>query len=105
MSVRKTALVALLSSAASVARAQVGYTPERSPYLDLQYSQEITPTLGYYWGRNDPAGVAPLSAPLFGLHYEWRAGGPAHLIGDLVRIGSSRNVLDPSKPLATRNLG
>ena len=102
MSVRTSALIALLSLAASTARAQVGYPPARSPYLDLLYSQEITAVFGYYVGRDDPAGVAPKSAPLVGLHYEWRAGGPAHLTGELVRIASSRTVLDPSKPAAYR---
>jgi hypothetical protein len=105
VSVRTSALIALLSLAASTAHAQVGYPPARSPYLDLLYSQEITAVFGYYVGRDDPAGVAPKSAPLVGLHYEWRAGGPAHLTGELVRIASSRTVLDPSKPAATRDLG
>lgn len=105
MSVRKSALIALLVIAASSARAQVGYPPSRSPYLDLTYSQELTAIFGYYVGRDDPAGVAPGNGPLTGVHYEWRAGGPAHLTGEVVRIGSSRTVLDPSKPAATRSLG
>jgi hypothetical protein len=105
VSVRKLALIALLLIAASSARAQVGYPPSRSPYLDLTYSQELTAIFGYYVGRDDPAGVAPGNGPLTGVHYEWRAGGPAHLTGEVVRIGSSRTVLDPSKPAATRSLG
>lgn len=106
MSFRKSAPFALLFIAAATARAQVvGYPPAKSPYLDLTYSQEITPIVGYYWGRSDPAGVAPRSAPLFGLHYEWRAGGPAHLIGEIARVSSSRLVLDPNKPAASRFLG
>jgi hypothetical protein len=105
VSVRTSALIALLSIIASTAGAQVGYPPTRSPYLDLTYSQEITAIAGYYFGRADPAGVAPKSAALAGVHYEWRAGGPAHLTGELVRIMSSRTVLDPSKPAGTRNLG
>jgi hypothetical protein len=105
VSVRKSALIALLVGVAWTARAQVGYPPAKSPYLDLTYSQELTAIFGYYYGRSDPAGIAPKSAPLVGLHYEWRAGGPAHLIGEIARIGSSRTVLDPSKPAATRNLG
>jgi hypothetical protein len=106
VSFRKSAPLALLFIAAATARAQVvGHTPASSPYLDLTYSQEITPIVGYYWGRGDPAGVAPQSAPLFGLRYEWRAGGPAHLTGEITRIGSQRLVVDPNKPLATRFLG
>ena len=104
MSVRYSALIALVALA-STARAQVGYPPAKSPYVDLEYSQEFTPLFGYYYGREDPAGVVPGNGPLVGLHYQWRAGGPAHLTGEIARIGSSRTVLDPSKPAATRNLG
>jgi len=105
VSVRYSALIALLI-VAPTARAQlVGHTPAHSPYLDLEYSQAITPVFGYYWGRIDPAGVAPGNGALVGLHYEWRAGGPAHLTGELVHISSSRTVLDPSKPASTRDLG
>ena len=104
MSVRYSALIALVV-VASTARAQVGYPPARSPYLDLEYSQELTPIVGYYIGRDDPAGVVPGNGALVGLHYEWRAGGPAHLTGEVARIASSRTVLDPAKPASTRNLG
>jgi hypothetical protein len=104
VSVRYSALLALFL-AASTAGAQVGYPPSRSPYLDLTYSQEITAIFGYYVGRPDPAGVIPGSGSLVGAHYEWRAGGPAHLTGEVVRIASSRTILDPAKPPATRNLG
>jgi len=101
---RLSALVALVC-AATTARAQVGYPPAQSPYLDLTYSQEITAIVGYYFSRADPAGVAPKSAALGGVHYEWRAGGPAHITAEIARIASSRTVLDPAKPLATRDLG
>jgi hypothetical protein len=105
VSFRSLALIAL-AAAASSARAQVvGYQPARSPYLDLEYSQEITPILGYYWGRVDPAGVTPGNGALVGLRYEWRAGGPAHLTGEVAHISSSRLVLDPAKPASTRDLG
>jgi hypothetical protein len=104
VSVRYSALIALVV-VASTARAQVGYPPARSPFLDLVYSQELTPIVGYYVGRDDPAGVAPGNGAVLGVHYEWRAGGPAHLTGEVVRISSSRTVLDPAKPASTRNLG
>ena len=102
---RIAATAACLTMAASSAAAQVGYPPARSPYVDLLYSQEITAVFGYYVGRDDPAGVAPGNGPVIGAHYEWRAGGPAHLTAEVVRIGSSRTVFDPTKPVSTRNLG
>ena len=99
------AAVAALVLVAGAAGAQVGYPPSRSPYVDLPFTQEITPIFGYYVGRDDPAGVVPGNGSVVGLHYEWRAGGPAHLIGEVTRIGSSRTLLDPNKPAATRSLG
>ncbi|PYP67003.1 MAG: hypothetical protein DMD26_06005 [Gemmatimonadetes bacterium] len=82
MKFRVSALIALLTIG-STASAQVGYPPARSPYLDLTYSQELTAIFGYYVGREDPAGVAPGNGSLAGVHYEWRAGGPAHLTGEI----------------------
>jgi hypothetical protein len=105
VSFRYSLLIALVQAAASAGAQVVGYPPGHSPYLDLEYSQELTPILGYYWGRVDPAAVAPGNGGLVGLHYEWRAGGPAHLYGEVAHIGSSRTVLDPAKPTSTRDLG
>lgn len=104
MRARFAALAALLVCA-TTAGAQVGYPPALSPYLDLPYRQEITAIFGYYVGRDVPGDVAPGSGSVVGAHYEWRAGGPAHLIGEITHISASRTVLDPAKPPATRNLG
>ena len=102
---RFAAAAAMSVVAAVVAGAQVGYSPARSPYLDLYYTQEITPIVGYYFGRGDAAGVAPGSGAITGVHYEWRVGGPAHLLGEIAYIGSSRMVKNPANPPATRNVG
>jgi hypothetical protein len=40
-----------------------------------------------------------------GLRYEINLAGPLALSADFTRTFSERNVLDPAKPLATRNLG
>jgi hypothetical protein len=87
------------------ARAQVGHPPSRSPYVDLEYSQSLSLFGGYYAARADPAGVAPGSGPQIGLHYQWRATGPANLTAEISRIGSSRVVLNPANPPATRVVG
>ena len=105
MKVGVVALATALALAASAAGAQVGYPPARSPYLDLTYTQELTGIAGYYFGRDDPAGVAPGSGAIVGAHYEWRVGGPAHLIGELARISSRRMLRDPARPPSTRDLG
>jgi hypothetical protein len=77
---------------------QVGYEPQKSPFRDLETTQEVTVFTGFYRARKDPAGVAPQSGPMAGLHYQWRAGGPANLTATLARVASERRVLDPEKP-------
>jgi hypothetical protein len=89
----------------SPASAQVGHTPATSPYLDLEHSQSLTLIGGQYHAHRDPADVGPQSGLLTGLHYEWRAGGPAHLTGEFARISSDRNLIDPAKPDPARQLG
>ena len=42
---------------------------------------------------------------LLGAHYEWRAAGPLHLIGELARVQSDSRVLNPFKNGAARDLG
>lgn len=77
--------------------AQVGYPPQQSPYRDLRETMEVTFYSGYYRAKKDPARVAPVSGPIMGAHYQWRASGPAHLTLDLARVESERRVLDPDK--------
>ena len=96
-------VVALL--AAVPASAQVGHDPASSPYLDLEHKQEITWLFGYMVARHDPAGVAPRSAAMTGVRYELNLVGPLGLSADVTRSFSSRLVLDPTKPLATRLVG
>lgn len=84
---------------------QVGYPPTSSPYRDLEHSQEWTFIAGQYHAHRDPADVGPQSGPLFGVHYEWRAGGPAHLVAEVARMSSDRRLIDPYKAGAARELG
>lgn len=95
----------ILMLVSAVSRAQVGYLPTQSPFLDLEHAQELTLIVGNYHGQRDPANVAPRGGLLVGVHYEWRAGGPAHLIGELSRSSSSRQVINPFIAGVNRNLG
>jgi hypothetical protein len=99
-------VVSLLLSAAAIAGAQqVGYPPSASPYLDLEQSQELTLIGGPYHGHRDAADVAPQGGTLLGAHYEWRAAGPLHLIGELIRVESQSRIIDPFKAGVARELG
>ena len=91
--------------AAVPAFAQVGHVPEKSPYLDLEYSSELTLEGGYLRTRHDPAGIAPQNRAIYGALYEITLVGPLAFSADVVTGSGSRNVIDPLKPAATRNLG
>ena len=87
------------------AAAQVGHEPAKSPYVDLEYNQEISALYGYTRARHDPAGVEPLSAPVGGLRYEITMVGPLAFSTDFVTSFAKRNVVDPALPKARRDLG
>ena len=99
MTTRLASLAAgLLVLASAAASAQiVGHSPTSSPFLDLEYAQEFTLIGGNYHAHRDPADVGPQPGALFGVHYEWRATGPLNLIGEITRMSSNRNQLDPLK--------
>lgn len=103
----KSLLAALLALPlfAATASAQVGYTPEKSPFRDLEFRQELTAVAGYFAASKDPARVAPQSGPMLGAHYEAHVGGPAYVTADAARVFSERNVIDPTKAAAQRSLG
>jgi opacity protein-like surface antigen len=83
----------------------VGHTPNTSPYVDLEYNQELSLLGGYNHAHRDAANVGPQSGLALGLKYEYRATGPLYLITELSRFSSERNVIDPTKSGAARDLG
>jgi len=99
------ALCVLTAAAATAQSADVGFVPERSPYVDLEHTQELTLMVGRYHAHRDPAFVGPQSGLYVGAHYEWRAGGPAHLIADMGRVSSDRRLINPAKTGDARELG
>ena len=82
--------------------AQVGHVPQNSPYIDLEYRQELSIFGGYYNAGSDHVGVAPGSGPMYGARYELRLGGPASLTSRLMYVQSQRTVIDPRRPADTR---
>lgn len=96
------ALFALLVVAGRGARAQVGHTPEASPYVDLIYRHEVTTFSGYLNTRHDPAGVAPRSTPIYGARYSLYLAGPAFFTARVAYGRTDRRVLDPLEPANER---
>jgi hypothetical protein len=100
----KQILAAALIALPALAQAQVGYPPERSPYRDLEFRQELTGYAGYFLASEDRLGVAPKSGPLVGARYDVRVGGPVALTVRAARVFSERRPINPAFPVATRNL-
>lgn len=99
---KSTALLLCLALSATSMSAQVGYDPTRSPYIDLEFKQEITVFTGGFLTGSDPSGAAPKTGPMLGFRYETRVGGPASFTARAARVFSERQIVDPSKPLSAR---
>jgi hypothetical protein len=96
---------ALLCFGVAPLAAQVGSEPEKSPYQDFTYRQDIAVFGGYFRGSPGEVNIGPKSSPLIGVRYGLHVGGPAELSFRVSRAFSSRNVIDPTKSGAARNLG
>ena len=92
----KLLVLCSMCCAATRLAAQVGHLPDRSPYRDLDATQEFTFVVGQFRPARDPVGVAPSSGLLTGLQYEWRPKAGFHLAGALSRIASERTIIDPT---------
>ena len=96
---------ALLCFGVAPLAAQVGTEPEKSPYQDFVYHQDFAVFGGYFSGNKGTANVGPQSSPLFGVRYGLHIAGPAEMSIRIARASSTRNVLDPAKSGAARDLG
>jgi hypothetical protein len=95
-----------LAFVATTARAQVaGHLPEKSPYRDLEASQEISFFGGHYAAGQDALGVGPRGGPMYGLRYEVHVGGPAFLMARFAHVNSERFPIDPTKSGSASQLG
>jgi len=90
---------------AAAQKVDVGYSPPKSPFRDLEYHQELTLFGGYFSAAGEVSGASPKSAAMEGIRYEVTVGGPAQIYARFARVSSQRNVIDPTKPAATRQLG
>jgi len=98
VNVRTWMMAVACSATTAPVAAQVGHLPQRSPYTDLEFRQEVTIFGGYYNAGTDRVGVAPGSGPMIGARYDLRLGGPASLTSKLAYVSSQRTVIDPRRP-------
>jgi hypothetical protein len=87
-------------------RAQlVGSEPSRSPFRDLERTQQLTFSLGWFDAKTDAAGVGPKPAPIFSIRHDLNIGGPAWLTSRYSTVRSERRVIDPGLPAVDRDQG
>jgi hypothetical protein len=98
------ALVAVLLTSRAVG-AQVGHLPEQSPYRDAPFRQGVSVFSGWWSAGRNPAGVAPESAPLIGVRYDWSVGAAGSLYVRQQVVFASRTPVDPFRAPAQRSLG
>lgn len=94
---------ALLVIGSSTLGAQVGSTPERSPFRDLEIRQDVSLLLGPSVGGKDKAGAAPRGGLAVGLRYDVNLGSsPLLFTASVMRQTATRDVLQPGLSLANR---
>lgn len=71
--------IVLAASVAAPLAAQVGHTPETSPFTDLRGRQALTLATGVLAPGGDPAGVGPRTGMQFSARYELLLTGPLWL--------------------------
>ncbi len=105
MSARVARRVAVLACALPLAAMaqQVGTSPAKSPFRDLEKRQDVTLLVGPSFGGKDRVGAAPRGGVAVGLRYDIALGNaPIAFTSSLVRQASSRDVFQPGLPLAQR---
>jgi hypothetical protein len=98
-------LLGTLVSAPSLQAQLVGSEPSRSPFRDLEKTQQLTFSLGWFDATTDAAGVGPKPAPVFSLRHDLNIGGPAWLTTRYSAVRTERRVIDPGLPLVDREQG
>ncbi len=95
------AVASLIAGTSAVA--QVGTSPERSPFRDVEKRQEVSLLFGPSIGGKDKVGAAPRGGVAGGIRYDVRLGSsPLAFTSSFLRQSASRDILQPGLPLANR---
>lgn len=98
--------VAAIATLPSLLAAQlVGTRPERSPFRDVEFRQEVTTFTGWYSSSAGVAGVLPRGGPMLGLRWEALLAGPVRVYTRLGGVLSERTVINPARTRSERAIG
>lgn len=97
----------MVSSALAVpnATAQVGHSPQSSPYRDLRKGHSFTVTAGYFKGDGGQFAIGPHSGAVFGVRYDIRTASTIQLGIGISRGNLERFIVNPFVILADRLTG
>jgi hypothetical protein len=102
---RRTLLALLAFLAAPPLAAQVGHSPETSPYRDIRFGTYLVATGGRVFGDGGQVGVAPHDGASLGLRFVMLGNRPLQVSFSVAYADLERLLQDPSKPPATRTSG
>lgn len=103
MIARFLSATAVLTIGSSTLAAQVGSTPEKSPFRDLEIRQDVSLIAGASFGGHDKVGAAPHGGMAVGLRYDVNLGtSPLAFTTSVMRQSATRDVLQPGLPLTNR---
>ncbi len=106
--VRVTAIAiasALALVSPTLASAQVGHPPGRSPYHDIPKGHTVTGFAGLFGGTGGRFEIAPHDGPVFGLRYDIRTASAVQMGLVLGRANLERLIVDPFVEVANRVTG
>lgn len=102
---RTAAAAALLAAPALLPAQLVGTPPERSPFRDVEFRQEITTFTGWYVSGPGVVGVLPRGGPMLGARWEALLTGPLRFYTRLGSVLSERTVINPARAPGERAIG
>lgn len=98
-------LTALPPCRPAAAFAQVGHTPDRSPFRDIATRQHLGFVVGRFLGNEAKAGVGAQAATAYGIRFRNRLSGPLDFTFGASYIASTRLLVDPTRPDSVRRSG
>jgi hypothetical protein len=90
---------------ASSLAAQVGHSPQSSPYRDIRKGHSFTVAGGYFSGRGGRFGIGPHSGVTFGVRYDIRTASTIQFGVGIARANLERFIVNPFVSLANRRSG
>lgn len=104
-SLRVLMIGAALAAATRSVAAQVGHSPEKSPYHDIKKGHSLTAVFGHLGGDGGRFGIGPHSGNSYGFRYDIRAGSSVQMGLGFARADLERLIVNPFVTLANRTSG